>query len=64
MKLRGNMNQEPSVTSSAQPATCAQRRQKRGQPCPCATATACPMPAVNRNRLTMALRCQVQTGFS
>src|SRR3990167_7137963 len=62
MKLLGNISMEPAVTSSAAPATCPQRRQKRGQPCPCDKATACDSPAVNRNRLTMALRCQVQNG--
>ena len=31
MKLRGNISHEPIDTSTAQPATCAQRRQKRCQ---------------------------------
>jgi hypothetical protein len=64
MKVSGNISQEPAVTSSAPPATCAQRFQNRGQPCPCCSATACDSPAVNRNRLTIMLRCQVQNGSS
>ena len=43
-------------------ATRHQRAQKRGQPSPCAWAAACPSPAVNKNRLTMQLRCHVQNG--
>ena len=30
IQLLGNISAEPALTSSAQPATCAQRRQKRG----------------------------------
>ena len=58
----GNMNHDPSDTSTAQPATCAQRRQKRRALCPASTAKAWPPPAQNRKRLTMQVRCHVQTG--
>ena len=58
----GNIHADPADTSSAQAATWAQRRQKRGQPCPLAMASACPRPAQSRNRLTMAVRCPVQNG--
>ena len=62
MKLRGNMSHDPTLTSSAQPATCSQRRQKRGQPWPRCRATACPNPAQKRKIATMKLRCVVQNG--
>ena len=62
IQLRGNISTLPAVTSRAQPATCAQRRQKRGQLCPCALATAWPRPAQNRNRLTIGVRCVVHNG--
>lgn len=62
MKLLGNIATEPAVTSSAAPATCSQRFQKRAQVCPWCKATAWDRPAVNRNRLTMAVRCPVQSG--
>ena len=62
MKLRGNIHNEPSVTSNAQPATCAQRRQNRDHGWRCSSAIAWPTPAQKRKRLTMAVRCVVQNG--
>ena len=59
---RGNIWYEPRDTSSAQPATWAQRRQKRRQVWPASTATACPAPAPIRNIETMQKRCCVQNG--
>ena len=64
IQLRGNIHSDPSDTSAAHPATCTQRRAKRGQLWPRCTATTCPMPAHSRNRLTMPVRCQVHTGSS
>ena len=60
--IRGMADAIPSFTSTAAPATCSERRQKRAQVCPWCKATACDRPAVNKNRLTMAVRCQVQNG--
>ena len=62
MKLFGNIHHEPALTSTAHTATCAQRRQKRGQRWPCDTASAWPRPAQNKNSETMQARCHVHTG--
>jgi len=62
IQLLGNMIREPNDTSSAQPATCAQRRQNRAQVWPASTATAWPAPAPSRNIETMHRRCVVQNG--
>jgi hypothetical protein len=62
MYVCGNMVQEPMLTSTAQPATRAQRRQKRGQPGPWCNANAWPTPAQNRNKLTMQMRWRSQNG--
>ena len=62
IQLRGNIGTTPSDTSSAQPATWAQRRQKRRQVWPASTATAWPAPAPSRNIETMQRRCVVQNG--
>jgi len=60
IQLFGNISAEPADTASAQAATWAQRRQKRGQPTPARWASAWPRPAQNRNRLTITVRCVVQ----
>ena len=62
MKLFGNISHEPSETSTAQPAICAQRRQKRASGCCCAEATPWPAPTQNMNSVTMHARCTVQNG--
>ena len=62
IQLRGNISAEPADTSTAQPATAAQRRQKRAQPKPDISATAWPMPAQNKNKLTIAVRWVVHSG--
>ena len=62
MKLVGNIAHEPSETSSAQPAICATRLQKRASDCPCAAAMPCPAPTHSMKSVTMQARCTVQTG--
>ena len=62
MKLFGYIRYEPALTNAAQPATWAQRRQKRAQGWLRCSATACPSPAQNRNRLSITVRCSVHTG--
>ena len=49
-------------TNNAQPATCAQRRQKRCHDCCCAEAIAWPAPTQVMNKVTMQARCTVQNG--
>jgi hypothetical protein len=62
MKLFGNISAEPSVTSTAQPAICSQRRQKRSSGCPWADAIAWPPPTHAMKSVTMHARCTVQNG--
>ena len=62
MKLFGNISHEPNETSTAQPAICAQRRQKRCHGWPCADAIAWPAPTQAMKSVTMQARCTVQNG--
>ncbi len=62
IQVRGNMNHEAALTSSAQPAICAQRRQNRASGWPWWLAISWPAPAQSRNRVTMQVRCSVHFG--